>query len=257
MLPAQDAYLRFLKAGRTPAMTESAKKADKTSHATLNKLRAESGNMHCFDCTAVRPGWAVLPHGVFVCMECAQIHRHLGRHISQTKAINTNTYLWFDEEIAVMQAVGNERAEQAFADCDLPSKPSRDAPAEEKLAYAKLKYTSGRTDWTRASSTTPVSPAPFNKKNTNQTSTPSSLLPPRERAKTIQMPGAARVTTTPTTNHEKIGSMSVNLPTRPGSPDLIDFDTVNVQAPPPPRSGQTNGQPWSHDATSFFAEFGL
>ena len=41
-------------------------RADKASHAALNTLRAEPSNATCFDCTAVRPGWAVLPHGIFV-----------------------------------------------------------------------------------------------------------------------------------------------------------------------------------------------
>merc|ERR1719231_1507269 len=137
MLPSQRAYVDWLKAGRTPAMTQEAQRCDKTSHATLNALRAKPENSTCFDCTAQRPGWAVLPHGIFVCIDCAQNHRHLGRHISQTKAINTGTYLWFKEELAVMHAVGNERAARAFSACNLPTKPSRDAPAETKMAYAK------------------------------------------------------------------------------------------------------------------------
>lgn len=62
----------------------------------------------------------------------------MGRHISQTKAINTGTYLWYPHELAVMRACGNARAGRAFAGC--PSKPSRDAPRGEKEAYAKDKY---------------------------------------------------------------------------------------------------------------------
>merc|ERR1719198_1146151 len=114
MLPSQRAYTEYLKAGRTPAMTEAAKRADKTSHATLNAMRAKPENAVCFDCTALKPGWAVLPHGVFVCIDCAQTHRHLGRHISQTKAINTGTYLWLPHELKVMEEVGNGVAEAAF-----------------------------------------------------------------------------------------------------------------------------------------------
>jgi len=73
----------------------------------------------------------------------AQQHRALGRHISQTKAINTGTYLWMAEELAVMEAVGNGVASAVFTHCG--PKPSRDAPSEEKLAYARNKYDGGTT----------------------------------------------------------------------------------------------------------------
>merc|ERR1719473_1187485 len=92
-------------------MTEMAQKQDKASHAALNAMRAKPANATCFDCTATKPGWAVLPHGVFVCIDCAQIHRHLGRHVSQTK--NFQTYLWLPEELDVITKIGNANALRA------------------------------------------------------------------------------------------------------------------------------------------------
>jgi len=110
---AQRTYLSFLAAGRTPEMTEAARRLDKQSHATLKALRSKLLNNECFDCTQSMPGWAALPHGVFVCIDCAQVHRHLGRHISQVKAVNTGTYLWFAPEVALMEKVGNAKAARA------------------------------------------------------------------------------------------------------------------------------------------------
>merc|ERR1719503_465328 len=104
MLPSQTAYLEALRKGRTAEMTDAARELDKASHEFLNKLRAQPCNSECFDCTARKPGWAVLPWGVHICIDCAQVHRNLGRHVSQTKAINTGTYLWFDHERPVMRA---------------------------------------------------------------------------------------------------------------------------------------------------------
>merc|ERR1711871_1709818 len=110
---------------------------DKQSHERLNKLRALPENSECFDCTAKKPGWAALPHGIFVCIECAQQHRSLGRHISQTKAVNTGTYLWMPAEVEVMKAIGNDVADVAFAAKKLPAKPSQHASESEKIAYAR------------------------------------------------------------------------------------------------------------------------
>lgn len=135
---ARQAYSQAMARGKTEEMTAIARKEDKASHAELNRLRTEPCNAECFDCTARKPGWAALPHGIFICIECAQLHRLLGRHVSQTKAINTGTYLWHDFEIRVMREVGNGRAAHAFR--GLPPKPSKDAPPAEKEAYVRAKY---------------------------------------------------------------------------------------------------------------------
>ena len=87
MLLSQKNYIEWMKRGKTAEEKAAAAAADKKSHAELNAMRAK--HSECFDCCAKKPGWAVLPHGVFVCIDCAQVHRNMGRHISQTKAINT------------------------------------------------------------------------------------------------------------------------------------------------------------------------
>ena len=217
--------MTFLKNGRTDDMTAAAQKHDKASHAMLDTMRAEADS--CFDCTATRPGWAVLPHGVFICMECAQIHRHLGRHVSQTKAINTRTYLWFKEELAVMASVGNYRAHAAFASCDLPPKPSRDAPSAEKMAYARLKYITSKPDWSLVATTWPSS--------STATLTSSAQA-------------AHAATTKPALlSHPRV-TTALPAPPRPASPDLINFEAA-LCAPPRPNVHQSSNQ--------FFADFGL
>lgn len=154
----------------------------------------------------------MLPHGVFVCIDCAQLHRSLGRHISQTKAINTGTYLWFPAEIGVMQAVGNAVADRAFA--ALPPKPSRDASPAEKLAYVTKKYVTP-VDWARAAtSACPPTPSshPF---------LPPVSLPPQSPA-AIPQGGA------------KAGRQTRPLPgARRGQPDkdLISFADEVTFAP--------------------------
>lgn len=144
MLGTQLAYLEAMKRGRTLDDKNRARDCDQATHAKLNKLRCSPENKICFDCDAIKPGWAVLPHGIFVCMDCAQLHRSLGRHISQTKAVNTGTYLWMPDEVAVMVSVGNGKATTAFAACpSLPKKPARQAPVAEKETYMRAKYAAG------------------------------------------------------------------------------------------------------------------
>jgi ADP-ribosylation factor GTPase-activating protein 2/3 len=140
LLPSQIGYIEYMRQGKTAALTDGARQNDHASHAELNKLRALPCNSTCFDCTALKPGWAVLPHGVFICIDCAQTHRDMGRHVSQTKAIDTGTYLWYPAELAVMREVGNTVAAAAFAEFNLPRKPSKDAKPAEKVAYSQAKY---------------------------------------------------------------------------------------------------------------------
>ncbi|XP_041453712.1 ARF GTPase-activating protein GIT2-like [Lytechinus variegatus] len=41
----------------------------------------------CADCGMTDPGWASLNRGVLICDECCSVHRSLGRHISQIRAL--------------------------------------------------------------------------------------------------------------------------------------------------------------------------
>ena len=150
LLPSQIGYIEYMRQGKTAALTDGARHNDHASHAELNKLRALPCNSTCFDCTALKPGWAVLPHGVFICIDCAQTHRSMGRHVSQTKAIDTGTYLWYPAELAVMREVGNAVAAAAFAEFNLPPKPLKDAKPAEKVAYSQAKYGRGSPDFVAA-----------------------------------------------------------------------------------------------------------
>lgn len=182
MLASQQAYIAYMRAGKTQELTALAKANDRASHDELNKLRAIPCNSECFDCSAAKPGWAVLPHGVFVCIDCAQQHRNLGRHISQTKAINTGTYLWYPAEIAVMREVGNAIASQALG-ANLV-KPARDDPVDVKLAYCRAKYVDVDPDFVQAAMKNSTSshpsqgPAPRFAEN-NQKTKPAALASAR------------------------------------------------------------------------------
>ena len=60
------------------------------SHITPEKVRAGvvrlsklPGNNKCADCKVDNPKWASVNIGIFLCVQCAGIHRELGVHITQ------------------------------------------------------------------------------------------------------------------------------------------------------------------------------
>eukprot|EP00039_Didymoeca_costata_P002035 m.57148 g.57148 ORF g.57148 m.57148 type:complete len:256 (-) comp11083_c1_seq1:157-924(-) len=119
-------------------------KAHKAAHEELRRLRGNKSenNNECADCTAKRPGWASLPHGVFICINCSQIHRGIGRHISQVKSFSSGTYTWYPDEIAAMREMGNTRANELYLSPQMnpPNKPSEDAPQHIRERYIRDKY---------------------------------------------------------------------------------------------------------------------
>lgn len=65
-------------------------------------------NKECADCTERLPKWAVVNHGIFVCLNCSGQHRNIGAHISKVKSATLDD--WEPEEVAFMAKMGNVRA---------------------------------------------------------------------------------------------------------------------------------------------------
>ena len=71
----------------------------------LNKLLILKGNDHCADCDKKRPTWASVNLGIFICTECAGIHRSLGTHITFVQS--TKMDKWKEEWYSNCQFIGN------------------------------------------------------------------------------------------------------------------------------------------------------
>jgi hypothetical protein len=133
---------------RSEAEKEQARKRDKQTHRELKELSRRTENSKCADCDSSFPGWAALPHGVFLCIDCAQVHRRVGRHVSQVKAINTGTYLWFEDEVEVMRAVGNGNSKALLLSGNddstertaIATAATPNSKADAKLRYVQKKY---------------------------------------------------------------------------------------------------------------------
>ncbi|QPG76902.1 hypothetical protein FOA43_004296 [Brettanomyces nanus] len=101
---------------------------DPATRRKLLTLQKQGSNKRCFDCNSPNPQWASPKFGIFICLECAGVHRGLGVHISFVRSITMDQFK--PKELERMEKGGNDRCKEYFeshgVDLSLPAKQKYD-----------------------------------------------------------------------------------------------------------------------------------
>ncbi|XP_014789162.1 arf-GAP with dual PH domain-containing protein 1 [Octopus bimaculoides] len=106
----------------------------------LLELLKENGNSECADCGCKDPEWASCTLGIFLCQDCAGIHRSLSTGVSRIKSIHLDR--WENEQLQLMKKIGNVKAKQVYEKYVPPfyKKPKVTDPGVLKTEWIYAKY---------------------------------------------------------------------------------------------------------------------
>ena len=78
-----------------------------SSNPEIEQLMSTEGNQNCVDCSAANPTFVSINNSVFLCENCANAHKTLGKDISDIKSLLNDQLS--PEEISLLKLGGNQR----------------------------------------------------------------------------------------------------------------------------------------------------
>jgi hypothetical protein len=135
--------------GRALASTESSRRSDDSAAQAARRppgdvlalLRTmEPRNRLCADCGVDDATWTSISLGVFVCIDCAGVHRRIGVHISKVRSLELDTMLPGDLQLLARlgNAVSNAVFEKSVDADAVRATPTCDADVLD--AWIRAKY---------------------------------------------------------------------------------------------------------------------
>ncbi|GAA5980032.1 hypothetical protein JCM11641_008268 [Rhodosporidiobolus odoratus] len=159
-------------------MSSSVTKAAADRHQRqLLALLKEPGNDVCADCKVRNPRWASWDQGVFICVQCASMHRKLGSHITKVKSLTLDT--WTKEQVENMRRLGNLKVNASLNPDERRNPPPPPDSGDERNSQLE-RFIRNKYERHAFASASPPSAPPSSASN-GFSATPSVSLPPPPR----------------------------------------------------------------------------
>eukprot|EP00731_Ephydatia_muelleri_P020583 Em0013g310a len=107
----------------------------------LLQLLKQEGNTQCADCFEPNPLWASVNRGVFICTQCAGVHRSLG--VKHSFVLSCTLDEWKQEQVDNMALMGNASVNERLEYCvpksiEVPYRSDTDR--DTRATYIRAKY---------------------------------------------------------------------------------------------------------------------
>ncbi|KAF8270009.1 hypothetical protein EI94DRAFT_1723621 [Lactarius quietus] len=226
--------------------------AERNQRALL-ELAMKPGNDSCADCKTRNPRWASHNLGIFICVNCASIHRKIGTHVSKVKSLTMD--VWTKEQVENMRQVGNINSNKTFNPDEVRNPPptnmidaERDSELEKFIRdkYEFQRFISradiNRTDRSKivAAHLGPSRSASSVKSSASSSSFPSSL---RSQTLPLTKPSLPPATSAPASSFRA-----------PSLPSSVPEGTTMTRSVSQPMPTQTQLQPPQPPATGVWSD---